>query len=213
MATLALNWKVGPELTKRRFCTQVAAVVVAGVMLVTTTACSKLPNWLNVAVQDMPMALSIAAGVISLATINNPNATATDIAGATKISGFLTAGLQEIQNAYNAWKQNKTAGNQQAILAVANQVVSDLPNELNTVQIMNPVLRAQISNAAAIILNMIEAFLSLVPSQTATVAARRAARGVGALPWARPGPKDLQNAWNQKVCAGNGACMALVASK
>ena len=178
--------------------------------LALSMSCNRLPNWINVAKSDLPILLNVAISIATLATLNNPNASAADIQVAQKISQIASQGLNEVQVAYDAAQSDPSATNTQKVLAVANAVVANIGNELDTAQIENPTLRAQVTAAANLILDAIESFVSLIPGQAPAVANRRMARHAHALPWVKPNPDDIRDAWDTQVCNQNASCMVLV---
>lgn len=167
-------------------------------LLTATTGCT--PQWINVAVQDLPvltqMALNIATLVSTLAS--GKQATAADVAVIQNISAQASRDLNLLQSLYNEYKANPNSTTLQKIQNVISDLNQNLPAVLQAAHISNPVLSARITSAVNLILTTVNSFAQLMPQASASHTGRKAP--------ARPllAAKDLKRQWNQQVCSPSG---------
>lgn len=176
-------------------CKPVLALVLA--IAIAATGCSA--QWINIALQDLPvltqMALNIATLVSALAS--GQQASSADVAVVQNISAQASRDLNLLQNLYNEYKASPNASTIQKIESVISDLNQNLPAVLQSAHISNPTLSARITAAVNLILTTVNSFASLMPQSTPTTA-RRAAAG----PLMHPG--DLKRQWNLQVCAPTG---------
>ena len=165
--------------------------------VITTTACSA--QWINVALQDLPvltqMALNIATLVSTLAS--GKQASPADLAVIQNISTQASRDLNLLQSLYADYKANPSTTTLQKIQNVISDLNHNLPALLQSAHISNSVLSARITAAVNLILSTVNNFAALMPnSAPATSRKARAA--------APPSATDLKKQWNQQICAASG---------
>jgi hypothetical protein len=164
---------------------------------IAATGCSA--QWINIALQDLPvltqMALNIATLVSTLAS--GKQATPADLAVIQNISAQASRDLNLLQSLYNDYKANPDGTTLQKIQNVISDLNQNLPALLQSAHIGNPVLSARIAAAVSLILSTVNSFAALIP-QTARSTAQKA-------PVAPPpSADDLKKQWNRQVCAPTG---------
>jgi hypothetical protein len=167
-------------------------------LLTATTGCS--PQWLNVAVQDLPvltqMALNIATLVSTL--VSGKQASAADVAVIQNISAQASRDLNLLQSLYNDYKANPTSATLQKIQNAISDINQNLPALLQAAHISNPTLSARITAAVNLIISTVNSVAALMPHGSSATS-----RTIHALPLLHA--KDLKKQWNLQVCspAGN----------
>lgn len=164
---------------------------------ITATACSA--QWINVALQDLPvltqMALNIATLVSAMET--GKQATPADIAVIQNISVQASRGLNVLQSLYADYKANPSADTLQKIQNVISGLNQNLPALLESAHISNSILAARVTAATNLILTTVNSFAALMP-QGAPATSQKAKAA------APPSAKDLKKQWNQQICATSG---------
>jgi len=168
---------------------------------IATTGCSS--QWINIALQDMPvltqMALNIATLVATLASGNQ--ASTADVAVIQNISAQASRDLNLLQTLYNEYKANPSADTRQKIQNVISDLNQNLPALIEAAHISNATLAARVTAAVNLILTTVNSFASLIPQSTipqSTPATSQKAKV------SLPRPTDLKREWNQQVCVLSG---------
>ncbi len=176
-------------------------IVLALVLAITIAATGCSAQWVNLALQDLPvltqMALNIATLVSTLASGNQ--ASAADTAVIQNISAQASRDLNLLQSLYSEYKRNPNATALQKIQGVASDLNQNLPALLESAHIGNPVLSARITAAVNLILTTVNSFAALIPQ--ASPSASTAQKAQAGPP---PGAKDLKKQWDQQICAPTG---------
>jgi len=176
-------------------------IVLALVLAITIAATGCSAQWVNLALQDLPvltqMALNIATLVSTLASGNQ--ASAADTAVIQNISAQASRDLNLLQSLYSEYKRNPNATALQKIQGVASDLNQNLPALLQSAHIGNPVLSARITAAVNLILTTVNSFAALIPQ--ASPSASTAQKAQAGPP---PGAKDLKKQWDQQICAPTG---------
>lgn len=161
------------------------------------TACSA--QWINVALQDLPvltqMALNIATLVSTMQT--GKQATPADTAVIQNISVQASRGLNMLQSLYADYKANPCAATLQKIQNVISGLNQNLPALLESAHISDSILAARVTAATNLILTTVNSFAALMP-QSASATSQKAK----AVP--PPSARDLKKQWNQQICAASG---------
>ena len=167
------------------------------VLLTATTGCT--PQWINVAVQDLPvltqMALNIATLVSTLAS--GKQASTADVAAIQNISAQASRDLNLLQSLYNEYKANPSNTTLQKLQNVISDLNQNLPALLQAAHISNPTLSARVSAAVNLIISTVNSVASLMPQSSAPTA-----RNLHAQPLLHA--KDLKRQWNLQVCSPTG---------
>jgi hypothetical protein len=166
-------------------------------LVTATTGCS--PQWINVAVQDLPvltqMALNIATLVSTLAS--GKQASTADVAVIQNISAQASRDLNVLQTLYTEYKANPSSATLQKIQNVISDLNQNLPAMLQAAHISNPTLSARIAAAVNLILSTVNSVASLMPHSSSATS-----RTIHALPLLHA--KDLKKQWNLQVCSPSG---------
>lgn len=166
-------------------------------LLTATIGCT--PQWINVAVQDLPvltqMALNIATLVSTLAS--GKQASAADVAVIQNISAQASRDLNLLQSLYSEYKANPNNTTLQKIQNVIADVNQNLPALLQAAHISNPTLAARVTAAVNLIVSTVNSVASLMPQSSAATA-----RKLSAQPLIHA--KDLKKQWNLQVCSPTG---------
>src|SRR6266404_7536560 len=122
-----------------------ALLVLVLTITIAATGCSA--QWLNIALQDLPvltqMALNIATLVSTLAA--GQKASAADTAVIQNISAQASRDLTLLQNLYSDYKANPSRTTLQKIQNVISDLNQNLPALLQSAHIGNPLLSARIT--------------------------------------------------------------------
>jgi hypothetical protein len=182
-------------------------LVLALALAMAAVACSA--QWINVALQDLPVLTQMALNIATLASTvaSGQQASTADVATIQNISAQASRNLNLLQTLYNEYKANPGATTLQKIQGVISDLNQNLPNVLQSAHISNPTLSARITAAVNLILTTVNSFAALMPQ--ASPATARKARTAPLLRAA-----DLKKQWNQQVCSpvGNPALDAAFAS-
>ena len=168
-------------------------------LLTVTTGCT--PQWINIAVQDLPvltqMALNIATLVSTLAS--GKQASAADVAVIQNISAQASRDLNLLQSLYSEYKANPNNTTLQKIQNVISDVNQNLPALLQAAHISNPTLSARVTAAVNLIVSTVNSVAALMPQSSASTS-----RKLRTQPLLHA--KDLKKQWNLQVCSptGNG---------
>ena len=161
------------------------------------TGCSA--QWINTALQDLPvltqMALNIATLVTTLAA--GQQASTADTAVIQNISAQASRDLNLLQTLYNEYKASPSPTTLQKLQGAISDVNQNLPTLLQSAHISNATVAARIAAAVNLILTTVNSFAALMP-QASPVTSRKTT------PAALLHAKDLKKQWNQQVCAPTG---------
>ena len=162
-----------------------------------TTGCTS--QWVNVAVQDLPvltqMALNIATLVSTLAA--GKQASTADVAVIQNISAQASRDLNLLQSLYNEYKASPNNTTLQKIQNIISGLNQNLPALLQAAHISNPILSVRVSAAINLIISTVNSVASLMPQSSAATS-----RKLHALPLLRE--NDLKKQWNLQVCSPSG---------
>ena len=162
-----------------------------------TTGCTS--QWVNVAVQDLPvltqMALNIATLVSTLAA--GKQASTADVAVIQNISAQASRDLNLLQSLYNEYKASPNNTTLQKIQNIISGLNQNLPALLQAAHISNPILSVRVSAAINLIISTVNSVASLMPQSSAATS-----RKLHALPLLRA--SDLKKQWNLQVCSPSG---------
>lgn len=163
---------------------------------IATTGCSA--QWINIALQDLPvltqMALNIATLVSTLAS--GEQASSADAATIQNISVQASRDLNLLKTLYDDYKANPSETTLQKIQNVISGLNQNLPALLQSAHISDAILGARITAAVNLILTTVNSFASLIP-QNGPLTARKLVQPI-------PSKGDLKRQWNQQVCAPSG---------
>ena len=173
--------------------------ILALVLAISLAAMGCSAQWINVALQDLPvltqMALNIATLVSTLAA--GQQASVADTAVIQNISGQASRDLNLLQSLYADYKANPSPTKLQKIQNVISDLNQNLSALLQGAHIGNPVLSARITAAVNLMLTTVNSFAALMPQAVPSTAQKTPA----APP---PNPADLKKQWNRQVCAPTG---------
>ena len=157
---------------------------------IATTGCS--PNWINIALQDLPVLTQMALNIAALASTFSRQPNPAEVAVIQNISAQASRDLNLLLTLYNEYKANPNATTLAKIQSAIEIINQHLPTLLESAHIANPLLNARVTAAVNLILATVNNFATLIPSR-AQVEPRMA---VGRLPKAM----DLKRQWNDQVC-------------
>ncbi len=164
---------------------------------IAATGCSA--QWINTALQDLPvltqMALNIATLVSTLAA--GQQASTGDVALVQNISAQTSRDLNLLQSLYSQYKANPNATTLQKIQNAISDLNQNLPATLQSAHIANATLSARIAAAVNLILTTVNSFAALMPQPSAVTL-----RKLPSAPLLHA--NDLKKQWNQQVCAPTG---------
>jgi hypothetical protein len=172
---------------------------------IAATGCSA--QWINIALQDLPvltqMALNIATLVSALASGQQANSG--DIAIIQNISAQASRDLNLLQSLYAEYKASPSATTLQKIQDVISGLNQNLPALIESAHISNPTLVARITAAVNLILTTVNNFAALMPQSAPTISPRiRQNAPSSAAVFPPPTAQNLKKQWNQQVCAATG---------
>jgi hypothetical protein len=173
--------------------------ILALVLTITIAATGCSAQWLNIALQDLPvltqMALNIATLVSTLSS--GQQASAADTAVIRNISAQASRDLNLLQTLYGEYKASPNAATLQKVQSAITDLNQNLAALLESAHISNPTLSARVTAALNLILTTINSFAALMPQSSASTS-----RKASMTP--PPGAKDLKKQWNQQICAPTG---------
>jgi hypothetical protein len=173
--------------------------ILALVLAISLAATGCSAQWINVALQDLPvltqMALNIATLISTLAS--GQQVSAADTAVIQNISAQASRDLNLLQSLYSEYKADASKSTLQKIQNVISDLNQNLPALLQAAHIGSPLLAARITAAVNLILTTVNSFAALMPRASAPTAQR-------APTTPPPSAKDLKRQWNQQVCAPTG---------
>lgn len=160
-----------------------------------TSACS--PDWINIALQDLPVLTQMALNVATLANMGSQQQNSADLAVIQNISGQVSRDLNLLRTLYDEYKASPNDTTLKEIQSAVGLVNLHLPALLESAHISNALLRARVAAAVNLILATVNNFAALIPSR----AQAKPRRAVVSLPRAT----DLKREWNEQVCTPNPA--------
>lgn len=171
------------------------------------TGCSA--QWINVALEDLPVLTQMALNIATLVTAlqSGQQISAQETTGIQNISAEASRDLNLLQTLYNEYKAGPNAATVQKIQDALGVMNQNLPALVRAAHVSDPVMAARLSAGVNLILTTVNSFAALVP-QTSSKTARRAAEQIRV-----PNKNDLKKQWNQQVCgpAGNASLDAALA--
>jgi hypothetical protein len=177
-------------------------IVLALILCVSLIATGCNPQWLSVALADLPaltqMALNIATVVTTLQS--GSQISSSEAAAISNISTESSKDLNLLQALYKEYQANPSASTIQKIQDVIGEINRNLPAFLQAAHISDPVLSARINAGVTLILTTVSAFAALMPQPAGPSTARR----VAMQKVSPPHVADLKKQWNQQVCAPTG---------
>ena len=176
-------------------------IILALILSVSLMATGCNPQWVSVALADLPaltqMALNIATVVTTLRS--GSQISSTEAAAIQNISTESSKDLNLLQELYKEYQANPNATTIQKIQEVIGEINQNLPALLQAAHISDPVLSARINAGVTLILTTVSTFAALMPQPAGPSTARRAATKVSP-----PHAADLKKQWNLQVCAPTG---------
>jgi hypothetical protein len=173
--------------------------VLALVLTITIAATGCSAQWLNIALQDLPvltqMALNIATLVSTMAS--GQQASAADTAVIRNISAQASRDLNLVQTLYGEYKASPNGATLQKVQSAISDLNQNLAALLESAHISNPTLSARVTAAVNLILTTINSFAALMPQNSPSTSRKASAISP-------PGARDLKKQWNQQVCAPTG---------
>ncbi|MGH9515339.1 MAG: hypothetical protein ACRD3P_06635 [Terriglobales bacterium] len=161
------------------------------------TGCSA--QWINTALQDLPvltqMALNIATLVTTLAA--GQQASTADTAVIQNISAQASRDLNLLQTLYTEYKASPSATTLQKLESAISDLNQNLPTLLQSAHISNATVAARIAAAVNLILTTVNSFAALMPQASRMTSRKTPSAAI-------LHAKDLKKQWNQQVCAPTG---------
>src|SRR6185437_7898164 len=140
-------------------------ILLALVLAIALAATGCSAQWINTALQDLPvltqMALNIATLVTTLAA--GQQASAADTAVIQNISAQASRDLNLLQTLYNEYKASPSPTTLQKLQAAISDLNQNLPTMLQSAHISNATLSARITAAVNLILTTVNSFAALMP--------------------------------------------------
>jgi hypothetical protein len=179
------------HLKMKAFLALVLAIVMAA------TGCGA--QWINVALQDLPVLTQMALNIATLASIlsSGKQANTADVAVIQNISAQASRSLNLLQTLYSEYKAGANATTLAKIENVIATLNQNLPALLESAHISNSLLSARISAAINLILTTVNSFAALMPQSHASTSRRIRAASLR-------DSRELKKQWNQQVCAPSG---------
>lgn len=160
--------------------------------MITMTACT-----VDEVLSSIDAALQTAQGLSAAVGAVSP----VDAASLTLLTGIGITGIEAIQKAYDTYQKNKTASTLQSVVAAAQAVQTNLPQELAALHISSV---NAVTKATAWVNLMTDCAQAIVTELTSASSGNRQAT-VYTLT-----PESIQSRWASQVCNGDVACGALV---
>ena len=159
---------------------------------IAATGCNA--QWINIALQDLPVLTQMALNIAGLVgTFSGRQANPADLAVIQNISAQAGRDLNLLQSLYAEYKASPNAATLAKIQGVVSDINQNLPALLESAHVSNPLLTARLTAAVNLILTTVNSFAALIPSQS-PVKARKLVTPL-------PTVSDLKRQWNLQVCA------------
>jgi hypothetical protein len=168
------------------------------------TGCSS--QWINIALQDLPVLTQMALNIATLASVlaSGQQINSGDVAVIQNISAQASRDLNLLQALYAEYKSNPSSTTLQKIQNVISDLDHSLPALLESAHISNSTLTARITAAVNLILTTVNSFAALMPQGAPTTAATSSRTRQNAPSRAEvfspPSAQSLKQQWNQQVC-------------
>jgi hypothetical protein len=164
------------------------------------TGCN--PQWVGVALADLPALTQMAVNIATVVTTlrSGSQISPAEAAAIQNISTESSKDLNLLQALYKEYQANPNATTIQKIQEVIGEINQNLPALLQAAHISDPVLSARINAGVTLILTTVSTFAALMPQPAGPSTARRAAVQKVSPPQAA----DLKKQWNLQVCASTG---------
>ncbi len=172
-------------------------VLLALVLAISIAATGCSSQWINIALQDLPVLTQMALNIAGLVgTVSGKQANPSDLAVIQNISAQAGRDLNLLQSLYAEYKANPNAATLAKIQSAIADINQNLPALLESAHVSNPLLTARVTAAVNLILATVNSFAALMPSPT----------GVKARTLVTPLPSasELKTQWNLQVCAPAG---------
>jgi hypothetical protein len=157
---------------------------------IAATGCSA--QWINIALQDLPVLTQMALNIATLASAFSKQQNTADIAVIQNLSTQASRDLNLLLTLYNEYKANPNASTLAKIQSAVADANQNLPALLESAHISNSLLTVRVTAAINLILTTVNNFAALMPASSAV----KARKAVATLPTA----SDLKRQWNQQVC-------------
>lgn len=177
---------------------QHGVIAVMCVSLIFMTACS-----VDQVLSDIDLALQASENIaIAVGTVSPSDAAAIQV-----VAGIGIAGMKAIQDTYDAYEANKTAGTLKNLQAALTAVQTSLTEALAAAHIVDP---STVLKVTAWV-NLVITTTNIIASAVGNVASNPNSKLAKIqLATAIPTPEALHTRWLNEVCSGNVACGKLV---
>jgi hypothetical protein len=155
----------------------------------TMTACTT-----DQILSSIDAALQVAQGLSGAVGAVNP----ADGSELTLLSGIGITGMNAIQSAYDAYKKNKTASTLQNVLAAAQAIQTNLPQELAALHISDPIAVQKATGWVNLLTDCAGALITELSAVNPPVASKAALYTFT--------PETIQKRWLMDVCRGDTTC-------
>jgi hypothetical protein len=175
---------------------------------IAATGCSS--QWINLALQDLPVLTQMARNITTLVSTlaSGQQASAADTAVIQNIAAQASRDLNLLQSLYSEYKANPNGTTLQKIQNVISNLNQNVPALLESAHTGNPVLSARIAAGVSLILTTVNSFAALIPAALAFgLNSAETLRGFA------PGPERVKETVepasvrpNRKLRTGRGVC-------
>src|SRR5581483_2947690 len=152
---------------------------------IAATGCS--PQWINVALENLPVLTQMALNIATLASPPGSAKQAADAAVIQNISAQASRGLNLLRTLCLDYKANPDAARLLRIQKAIADLDRNLPTLLESAHISDPKLADRVRVAVNLILTTVNGFAALMPLSQAAA---------GQLSGAPPPATDLRERWN-----------------
>lgn len=161
------------------------------------TGCWFQAAWLQTALNDLPVLISMAQAILQIVALTGGTATPQEVASINQIGQVATAGLTAINNLYKSYSSANAATTITEIRAAGAALTANLSSLLAAAQIKDAALLAKVTAAVNLIVATVNTVISLLPASTSSAdmkAAKARAKTASV-----PKPADLKAQWQQQV--------------
>ena len=182
--------------------------MLVGVLVVSMVMAGCSAQWIQVALEDLPVLAQMALNLGSLAAaVEGKTMSAAETASIQNISNEAGKDLSLLQTLYNDYKENPSESGMQKIEDAIGTLQQNLTGMLAAAHISDPATAQRVTAGVNLILSTVESFAVLM-SQTGKKASPRLASKPGANTEHQViNAKDLKANWNQVVCGGVVGCV------
>lgn len=180
--------------------------MLVGVLVVSLVMAGCSAQWIQVALEDLPVLVQMALNLGSLAAaVDGKTMSASETAAIQNISAEAGKDLSLLQTLYNDYKESPSESGMQKIEVAIGTLQQNLTGML-AAHISDPATAQRVTAGVNLILSTVESFAALMPKTEKKASPRLASKPGANVAHQVVSAKELKAVWNQAVCGGVVGC-------